>query len=95
VLHYRGQPDRFSELQRLARFNKPCAIPRKSALLCHGANQTAKAQVPKWWEGVIMNSWLRNCFRDPKSAFASTMAIAGIIGMICCFGIILIVLFAR
>jgi hypothetical protein len=42
-----------------------------------------------------MNSWLRNCFRDPKTSFASAMAIAGGLGMLCCAGIILIVLFGR
>lgn len=41
-----------------------------------------------------MNSWIRYCLRDPKAAFPPTMAIAGTIGMLCCAGVILVVMFA-
>lgn len=41
-----------------------------------------------------MNAWIRDNFRDPKTAFASAMAIAGGIGILCCSAIIAIVLTA-
>ena len=42
-----------------------------------------------------MISWLRNQFRDAKTAFATTMAIAGGLGVLCCAAVIGIVLLAR
>ncbi len=42
-----------------------------------------------------MMAWIRNCFRDAHAAHASVMAIAGSVGMVCCLGVILIVLLAR
>lgn len=42
-----------------------------------------------------MKAWLRSNFRDPKAAFASAMALAGGLGVLCCCAIILMVLLAR
>ena len=42
-----------------------------------------------------MNAWLRSNFRDPKTAFASAMALAGGFGVLCCCAIVLIVLLDR
>jgi hypothetical protein len=42
-----------------------------------------------------MRAWLRDNFRDPKTAFASAMSIAGAVGTLCCSAIIAIVLLLR
>ncbi len=42
-----------------------------------------------------MRAWLRHNFRDPKTAFASAMALAGGVGTLCCSAFIAIVLLAR
>lgn len=42
-----------------------------------------------------MNSWLRSRFSDPKSSFATVMAIASVTGMLCCLGVIVIVVLTR
>lgn len=39
-----------------------------------------------------MHSWIQNRFRDAQTSFATAMALAGITGMLCCGGVILIVL---
>jgi hypothetical protein len=38
-----------------------------------------------------MTAWLRSNFRDPKTAFASAMALAGGVGVLCCCAIVLVV----
>ncbi len=42
-----------------------------------------------------MMAWIRNRFRDAKTAHATVMAIAGSVGMLCCLGVIVIVVLAR
>ena len=42
-----------------------------------------------------MKAWLHSNFRDPKTSFASAMAIAGGVGVLCCCGVIIIVMFQR
>ena len=42
-----------------------------------------------------MKAWIRQNFRDPKTAFASAMALAGGLGTLCCSAIIAIVLLTR
>lgn len=42
-----------------------------------------------------MRAWLRQNFRDPKTAFASAMALAGGLGVLCCVGVIAIVLLVQ
>jgi hypothetical protein len=42
-----------------------------------------------------MKAWIRHYFRDPKTAFASAMAVAGSVGILCCLAIIAIVVFTR
>ncbi len=42
-----------------------------------------------------MKEWIRNQFRDAKTSFATAMAIAGCVGVLCCACIIGIVLLAR
>ena len=41
---------------------------------------------------ISMRPWLRENFRDAKTAFASAMALAGGLGVLCCAGVIAIVL---
>jgi hypothetical protein len=45
--------------------------------------------------GAIMKAWLRSNFRDPKTSFASAMALTGGLGVLCCCAIVLIVLLNR
>lgn len=42
-----------------------------------------------------MMAWIRNSFRDARTAHATVMAIAGSVGMLCCLGVVLIFLFTR
>ncbi len=45
--------------------------------------------------GANMKAWLRSNFRDPKTSFASAMALTGGLGVLCCCAIVLIVLLNR
>jgi hypothetical protein len=46
------------------------------------------------WEAIV-KAWFLDNFRDPKTAFASVMAIAGGVGTLCCSAIIAIVLMVQ
>jgi hypothetical protein len=43
---------------------------------------------------MIMIAWICNRFRDPKTAFSTVMAIAGIVGVVCCLAVIALVAIA-
>ena len=42
-----------------------------------------------------MKAWLRSNFRDPRTSFASAMALTGGLGVLCCCAIVLIVVLNR